>query len=91
MHLLIDQYYFCTANRHVHPDQYPVNEFNLSQYMVQQCHILSEGTFFLTRPVLQRQSVIWDISQWFYKLGGLLFGWPYKTGNTTLLILLHVS
>ena len=23
-----------------------------------------------------------DISQWFCKPGCLLFGWPYKTGNT---------
>ena len=32
--------------------------------------------------LLQWQIVLGDISKWFYKPCGLLFGWPYKTGNT---------
>ena len=30
-----DQYYRCTANRHVHQDKYPENGFHLSQDLVQ--------------------------------------------------------
>ena len=51
MYFLIDQYRFCTTNWHVHHDQYGENGFHLSQDLVRSCHILSEGTFFLTRPV----------------------------------------
>ena len=40
-----------TTNRHAYQDQYVENGFHLSQNMVRQCHILSEGTFWFTHPV----------------------------------------
>ena len=86
-HFLIDQYYFCTANRHVHQDQYHENGFHFIWYnSVIFCH---RGHF--SHPVLSHP-VFFSPCRRFPQDSGTLNtnrkGWVYEVSFEMCLVLL---